>query len=149
MIDSKRSLVVGRQGPFDTSADDLVVPDHCGERQDALPDPGEDAGGGPSAVQFEVELARVGVEHRLDGLPQRLEALFARPRFLTLACRSQQYQSCCCEGGFELAAAMVLLSAIRVVPGIWWVRSASSSMPSRTWRSSALAPVTAAAIGYP
>src|SRR6476660_2673794 len=150
MIDSKRSVVVGRQGSLDALADDFVVPDHGGQGQHPLPDPGEDAGGGPSTVQFEVELALVGVEHGLDGLPQRLEELLTRPRLLALAGGSQQRHSCCGQGRFEFTPVVVLVrDQRRAVPGIWKVRSASSSMPSRTWRSSALAPVTAAAIGSP
>ncbi len=39
------------------------------QRQDALPDPGQDASWCSSPVAFEVELAFEGVEHRLDCLP--------------------------------------------------------------------------------
>jgi len=51
----------------------VVVPDGGGEGEDALPDPGDDACFGASAVLFEVELAFEGVVDRFDDLAQRFE----------------------------------------------------------------------------
>jgi hypothetical protein len=47
----------------------VVVPDRCGQGQDALQDADHDSGGGVSAVSFQVELALEGVVDRLDDLP--------------------------------------------------------------------------------
>jgi len=49
------------------------VPDGGGQGKDALQDADQDAGWRPVAVGFEVKLALVAVEDRLDGLAQRLE----------------------------------------------------------------------------
>jgi len=50
-------VVVGDQRSFDGLAGAVVVPDGCGEGEDALPDAGEDSGDGAPAVLFEVALA--------------------------------------------------------------------------------------------
>ena len=70
-------MVVGDQGSSDGLAECVVVPDHGGEGEDALRDPGADAGEGSAAVVFEVELAFEGVVDRLDDLAQGFEEAFA------------------------------------------------------------------------
>jgi len=71
------------------------VPDDGGQRQDALPDPGQDASWCSSAVAFEVELAFEGVEHRLDCLPSWFEELFAGSSWFTFAGRPQESETGC------------------------------------------------------
>src|SRR5690242_215106 len=71
-----RSVVVGDQGPGDGLAGGAVVPDGCGEGQDALGDAYADAFDGASAVEFQVELAFEGVVDRLDQLSYRLQQRF-------------------------------------------------------------------------
>ena len=72
-------MVVGDQGAHDRLAGVVVVPDCCGEGEDALQDAGGHSGGGAPAVAFEVELALEGGVDRFDDLPQRLEELGAGP----------------------------------------------------------------------
>ncbi|GAB1510593.1 hypothetical protein JCM33774_26350 [Actinophytocola sp. KF-1] len=57
-----------------------VVPDGCGEREEALGDADSDALDGASAVLFEVELACEGVVDRLDEPADRLEQWLAGVR---------------------------------------------------------------------
>jgi hypothetical protein len=57
------------------------VPDRCGEREDALQDPGGDTGDGASTVAFEVELGFEGVVDRFDDLAQRFEETLAAAGF--------------------------------------------------------------------
>jgi hypothetical protein len=78
-------VVVGDQGSADVVAELVVLPDGCGEGQDALGDTGTDAGDGAAAVAFEVELALEGVVDRFDDLAQRLEELLAGAGLLALA----------------------------------------------------------------
>jgi hypothetical protein len=52
MTYAKGSVVVDGEGAVDWCAG-VVVPDGCGEGQDALQDPDEHAGGGVAAVSFE------------------------------------------------------------------------------------------------
>lgn len=66
-------MVVGGEGSFDRCADGVVVPDGGGEREEALPDSGEDACDGAAAVAFEIELAFECLIDRLDGLPEWFE----------------------------------------------------------------------------
>src|SRR6266545_3235131 len=109
MNDSKGSVVVRGQRSFDRCADPIVVPDGGGEGQDALPDADDDAGGGVAAVGFEVELAFEGVVDRLDDLAQGFEEAGAGTFGLALAGRAQQVQPGRGEGGFEVAAVVVLV----------------------------------------
>src|SRR5664280_243967 len=109
MTDSKGSVVVSDQRALDGCADVVVVPDHGGEREDALPDPGEYAGWCSSAVLFQVELAFVGVEHRFDILTQWFEELSTRAGLFALASRSEKVDTGCGECGFEVAAIVVLV----------------------------------------
>jgi hypothetical protein len=46
----------------------VVVPDRCGQCQDALQDSHQDSGGGVAAVSFEVQLGFEGLIDGLDGL---------------------------------------------------------------------------------
>ncbi|GAA3475167.1 hypothetical protein GCM10018965_097200 [Nonomuraea roseola] len=73
MIDSKGSVIVGGQRAHGRLAGVVVVPDGCGEREDALQDADGHAAGCAASVSFEVELALEGLVDRLDDLPQRLE----------------------------------------------------------------------------
>ena len=66
-------MVVGQERSLDGLAGAVVVPDGGGQGKDALQDADQDAGWCPAAVGFEVKLALVAVEDRLDGLAQRLE----------------------------------------------------------------------------
>ena len=90
-------------------ADGVVVPDGGGEGEEALRDAGDDAGGGATAVAFEVELAFEGVVDRLDDLPQRFEEPGAGPVRFALAGRAQQGDAGVGQGGLELAAEVVLV----------------------------------------
>src|SRR5664279_3378918 len=109
MTDSKGSVVVSDQRALDGCTDVVVVPDRGGERQNALPDPGEYAGCCSSAVLFQVELALVGVEHRFDILPQWFEELSTRAGLFALASGSKEVDTGCGEGGFEFLAVVVLV----------------------------------------
>ncbi len=51
----------------------VVVPDSCGQSQDALQDADDHSGRGVAAMAFEVELGLEGLVDRLDGLAQGLE----------------------------------------------------------------------------
>src|SRR6266567_6004085 len=73
MTYSKGSVVIGQERALDGLAGPVVVPDGGGQGENALKDADQDAFWGLPAVPFEVELALVAVEDRLDGLPQRLE----------------------------------------------------------------------------
>jgi hypothetical protein len=68
-------VVVGGQCAHDWLAGVVVVPDGCGEGEDALQDADGHAAGGAAVVPFKVELALEGLIDRLDDLPQRLEQL--------------------------------------------------------------------------
>lgn len=83
MIDSKGSVVVSGQGSAHGVGVVVVVPDHGGQREDALGDPGGHAGDGTAAVTLETELVLRGVEHGLDDLPDGLEQRRPGPGFLT------------------------------------------------------------------
>src|SRR5215207_5014373 len=69
MIDSKGLVVVGDQRSHDRLAGVPVVPDRCGQGEDALQDPDGDAGDGTATVLFEIELAFEGLVDRFDALP--------------------------------------------------------------------------------
>ena len=68
----------------------VVVPDRCGQREEALQDADGDAGGGAAAVPFQVELALEGVVDRLDDLPQWFEQRGPGAFGLALASGPQQ-----------------------------------------------------------
>src|SRR6266849_1885275 len=101
MINSKGSVVVGDQRPFDGLAGVVVVPDGGGQYQDALQDADQDAGRGVAAVAFEVELPLECVVDRLDDLAERLEEPGSGPVGLALAGRAEQANLAVGEGGFE------------------------------------------------
>src|ERR1044071_6604008 len=93
MNDSKGSVVVGDQGSSGWLAGAVVVPDRCGQCQDALQDADPDAGWGVSAVLYEVELTFEGVVDRLDDLPQRLEEPAVGSGFFALAGGAEQLEA--------------------------------------------------------
>ena len=62
-------MIVGDEGSLDRGADLPVVPDGRVEGQQALHDPGPQAGGGAAAVAFEAELVFQRPDDRLDPLP--------------------------------------------------------------------------------
>lgn len=66
-------MVVDGQCAHDGLAGVVVVPDGCGEREDALQDADDHAYGSTPAMAFEVELPFEGLVDRLDYLPKRLE----------------------------------------------------------------------------
>src|SRR3982751_6571542 len=103
------SVIVGGEAAGDGGADVVVVPDGCGEGQDALPDADADSLGGMPAVLFEVELALEGVINRLDHLPEGFEELRSRPVGLALAGRAQQSHPGVGQGRLELVAVVVLV----------------------------------------
>src|SRR5215467_2842375 len=110
MINSKGSvMVVGDQGAHDWLAGVVVVPDGCGEGEDALQDPGGHSGGGAPAVAFEVELAFEGGVDRFDDLPQRLEELGAGAGGLAVAGGAQQPCAAAGEGVLKAGAVVVLI----------------------------------------
>jgi hypothetical protein len=68
------------------------VPDGGGQREDALHDAGDDAGGCAAVMLFAVELPLEGLVDRLDDLPQGCEQLgsgspLPRPQPSALVCR--------------------------------------------------------------
>ena len=106
-------------------------------------DADDDALGGAAAVAFQVKLALEGLVDRFDDLAQRLEELRPGAPGLALADRAQQRQVTLGELVLEVAAEVVLVPD-QGLPGPAATRSGSaSSMPSRTSRSSALAPARA------
>ena len=74
-----------------------------------MPDADDDAGVGVAAVDFEVELALEGVVDRFDGLAQGFEEPGAGALGFALAGRAEQVQPGLGEGGFEVAAVVVLV----------------------------------------
>ena len=68
----------------------FVVPDGGGEGEDALEDPGADAGFGAAAVAFEVELGFQCLVDRLDDLSERFEVAAAGAGCLRFQVRSDQ-----------------------------------------------------------
>ena len=83
MINSKGSVVVGEQGAYGAGVDLFVVPDGCGEGEQALEHAGCDTGRGAPAVALEVKLALQGVVDRFDDLAERLEEPGAWPGSFT------------------------------------------------------------------
>src|SRR6266511_6433220 len=62
-------VVVGEQGPGGRLAGVVVVPDRCGQGEDALQHAHDDACRGVPAMAFQVKLPLEGVVDRLDDLP--------------------------------------------------------------------------------
>ena len=62
------SVVVGQERSLDRLAGAVVVPDRCGQGQDALHDPDPYSGWGVAAVLFQIELTLERVVDRLDDL---------------------------------------------------------------------------------
>ena len=110
MNDSKGSVVVGGECASDGQAEVVVVPDRGGEREDALGDSGANTADGAAAVSFEVELALEGPVDRLDHLAQGFEEFGAGPGFLSFAGGAEQFDSRCCQAGFEVFAEVVLVT---------------------------------------
>src|SRR3954454_24317196 len=109
MIDSKGSVVVGGQGSHDRLAGVPVVPDRGGQGEDALQDPDGDAGDGPAAVLFEIELAFEGLVDRFDALPYGPEqATTGACRFGAVR-RSHDGDIAVVEPGFGVAVAVALV----------------------------------------
>ena len=75
-----------------------------------LQDADGDALRGVPAVPFEVKLALEGVVDGFDDLAQRFEELCPGSFRLALAGRAQEPQSCCGQGGLEVAAVVVLVA---------------------------------------
>ncbi len=72
MISSKGSVVVGDQAAgWSGLVGGFVVPDRCGEGEEALEDAGGDALGFSPAVAFEVEPSFQGLVDRFDDLTER------------------------------------------------------------------------------
>src|SRR5437868_6205323 len=117
MNDSKGSVVVGDQGAADVPAELVVVPDRRGEGEQALGDPGADAGDGAAAVAFQVELAFQGVVDRFDDLAQRFEEAFAGSGRFAPAGGPEQGDPGLVEFGFERGAVVVLV-ADQDLPGL-------------------------------
>src|SRR6266508_5354249 len=110
MNESKGSVVVGGQWSADAQPKVVVVPDRGGECEYALGHAGADAGDGPSAVLFEVELALEGVVDRLDDLSEGLEEPLAGAGLLALAGRPEQGDPGGGEFGLEGLAVVVLVA---------------------------------------
>src|SRR3954464_9540976 len=86
-----------------------VVPDRGGQGEDALQDPDGDAGDGPAAVLFEIELAFEGLVDRFDALPYGPEpAPTGACRFGAVR-RSHDGDVAVVEPGFGVAVAVALV----------------------------------------
>ena len=85
-------------------ADAVVVPDGCGQGQNALSDAGANPGDGAALVVFEVELAFEGVIDRFDDLPEGFEESVTGGWCLALAGWSEQGDALVGQGGLEGAA---------------------------------------------
>src|SRR5713101_1097286 len=110
MINSKGSLVVvGDEGSQRGLVSAFVVPDCCGEREEALRDSGGDSGVGAATVSFEVELAFEGFVDGLDDLTERFEEPGAGPWWCVLVGGAQQVHAVVVEEGFELGAGVSLV----------------------------------------
>ena len=91
-------------------ADAVVVPDGCGQGQDALSDAGANPGDGAALVVFEVELAFEGVIDRFDDLPEGFEESVTGGWCLALAGWSELGDALVGQGGLEGAAVIVLVA---------------------------------------
>src|SRR5207302_10358757 len=105
-----RLVIVGGQRSFDWLAGLVVVPDRCGQGEDAGQDAGDDALRRPAAVPFQVKLALEGPVDRFDDLPQRLEQLRGGTPGLAFADRAQHYQVTYGQFLLEVAAEVVLVA---------------------------------------
>jgi hypothetical protein len=102
-------VVVGHGRAHDGLAGVVVVPDRGGQGEDALQDAGQYPGWGVAAVALEIELAFEGVVDGFDDLAQRLEEPGAGAGWLAVADRAQQAKTVLGQGGFEVAAVVVLV----------------------------------------
>src|SRR5512135_2791728 len=132
MIASKGSVVVGDEGALDGLAGAVVVPDSDGQREDALQDADEHAGGGVPAVSFQVELTLERLVDRLDGLAQGFEQVRAGAVGLALAGRAQQPHAGLAEGGLEVAAVVALVPDEDLAGRSATRLGSASKMPSST-----------------
>src|SRR6266700_3106961 len=109
MIDSKGSVVVCDQGSQDWLAGVPVVPDRGGQGEDALQDPHGDAGDGPAAVLFKIELAFEGLVDRFDALPYGPQQAPAGAGGFGAVRGSYDGDSVVVEPGFGVAVAVALV----------------------------------------
>ena len=86
------------------------MPDRGGEREDALGDSGANTADGAAAVSFEVKVALEGPVDGLDHVAQGFEEFGAGPGFLSFAGGTEQFDSRCCQAGFEVFAEVVLVT---------------------------------------
>src|SRR5215831_19481811 len=124
----------------------VVVPDGCGQGEDALQDVDQDAGGGVATVAFGVELAFEDVVDQFDDLAQRFEEPGAGRSASPFAGRAQQADACPGQPGFELVPVVVIVGDDDL-PSAADGQGGPARMSSSTWRSSALAPVSAKPTG--
>src|SRR5450755_2328455 len=110
MIDSRGLVVIGQERALDGLAGAVVVPDGCGQGEDALQDADGHALGGMAAVLFQAGLAFEGVVDRLDDLAQWLEEPGACPFRLVLAGGPQELDPGAGHGGLEGGAEVVLVA---------------------------------------
>jgi hypothetical protein len=92
-----------------------VVPDRCGEGEQALANAGTDAVDAASAVELEVELPFEGVVDRLDQLADGFEQVLARARRVVAVGRAQQAHSALGEEPVEFGGD-VALAGLRPMP---------------------------------
>src|SRR6266536_3982367 len=103
-------VVVGDQGSLDGCADIPVVPDAGVEREQALDDPGPQAGGDAAAVAFEAELVLQGPDDRLDPLAQPVREVPGGLLVLTGRADQREAQVVAGEEGLGLLAGQALVS---------------------------------------
>src|SRR3954447_16695447 len=149
MIDSKGSVVVGGQGSHDRLAGVPVVPDRGGQGEDALQDPHGDAGDGPAAVLFEVELAFEGLVDRFDARPDgRSRPRPGRAGSVRFAGRTTVIPLSLSQ--VSMSRSRYPLSTTRISPSGWWnMLGCRVTRSTRTSRSSVLALLSANATGRP
>jgi hypothetical protein len=125
-------VVVRDQGSLDWCADAPVVPDRCGEGEQAGGDAGVDPSQGAPAVVFEVELPLEGVDDGLD--PLALPGEFAKARGLIPAVGPDQMgleivadERSEAVPGESLVPRMTCLARTR-----WWSRARRAAVTSRS-----------------
>jgi hypothetical protein len=92
MIDSKGSVVVGRQGSRDRLAGAVVVPDRGGQGQHTFHDAGPHSGRGAAAVLFQVELM-IGAKGCVLRSSSRATPAAATTRWNEISCCGSQGSS--------------------------------------------------------
>ena len=113
----------------------VVVPDGCGQREDARQHAGGDALGGTPAILFQFKLAFQRSVRRFDDLAQPLEELLVGAACPALADRAKQRSVTLGEVVLEGAAEVVLVPDQRLPwAGVHDIGSVPI-MPSRTSRS--------------